>query len=134
MAIGTRRKGLDVEYLIILIPSTLAIRVEVRPSLYDRFHQKTIFGSRGQLITDLLLQWTSGPMSDLKEILKPKRRPGSKQRWTVAIPKHLHDRLEELGLLSSFGAPSRLLTSLLETWVTEQERLSLEAARKELQA
>lgn len=134
MAIGTRRKGLDVEYLIILIPSTLAIRVEVRPALYDRFHQKTIFGSRGQLITDLLLQWLAGPMSELPQVLKPVRRAGSKQRWTVAIPKHVHDRLDELGILGSFGASSRLLTFLLENWVLEQEAKSLEAARKELQA
>lgn len=123
MPIGTRRKGLQVERVLLLLPTSLTIRLEVLPGLYDRFHQNTIFGARAQLLTSLISDWIKDPSEeDLLEVIVPRRRPGPKTQWLLRIPTTLDTQVKALpGFTRSFGAYSRLATLLFTRWVEIQE-------------
>lgn len=139
MPIGTRRKGLQGERVLLLIPTSLSIRIEVLPGLYDRFHQSTIYGARGQLFTQLLTEWLNNDPSegDLLEVMVPRRRPGPKVKWILLVPSSLDAQVKALpGFPNSFGSYSRLATLLFTRWVEVQEQklLASQPQQKELQA
>jgi len=130
MPIGTRRKGQAWQPVEILIPTELALRVETQHQLYDRFHGRTVFGARAQLLTTLIQMWLKDPeqqAADIPRFAPAIRRSGNKTAWRLSLPKDLMVELKARPEFTQWGAFSRFATLMFERWVAISEARLMQA-------